>query len=76
MGNPLFNALRGSQGAGNDPQFMRMVSGLQKFRGQLREDPEQMVMEAVRSGRLSQQQLDMVQGMATRIQRMLTGMGL
>ena len=88
MSNPLFNALRGVRGGENhggiqrapqdndDPQFMQMVSGLQKFRGQLQGDPEQMVMEAVNSGRITQKQLDMVQGMATKIQRMLTRMGL
>jgi hypothetical protein len=78
MSNPLFNTLGGGAhpGQDNDPQFMRMVSGLNKFRSQLHGDPEQMVMDAVRSGRISQQQLDRVQSMATKIQRMMTGMGL
>lgn len=72
MPNPLFNALGGGMG-GVPPQFAQLINGLNQFRRQFQGNPQQIVMDAVRSGRVSQQQLDQAQSMATQIQRMLTG---
>lgn len=72
MPNPLFSALGGGMG-GLPPQFQQLVNNLYKFRSQFNGNPQQIVMNAVQSGRISQQQLNQAQNMATQIQRMLTG---
>lgn len=72
MPSPLFNALGGGMGS-LPPQFAQMLSSLNQFRRQLNGNPQQIVMDAVQAGRVSQQQLNQAQSMATQIQRMLTG---
>lgn len=77
MPNPLFNALGGgmspapSGAPGN--RMGQLIQGLQQFRNQFSGDPQQIVMNAVRSGRITQDQLNQAQSMATQIQRMLGG---
>lgn len=60
----------------NDPGFMQMFGKLNEFRRNFQGDPEQMVMGALREGRITQDQLDQVQSRATQIQNMLRSMGL
>lgn len=85
MANPIFKMFNNGGGRqdgvnqnqqGNNPQFMQMLGKLKEFRQSFQGDPQQMVMDAVKSGRISQEQLDQVQGMATQIQNMLRSMGL
>lgn len=75
MSNPLFERF-GKQQEQNDPGFMQMINQLNQFRGTVQGDPQQQVMEMVNSGRVSQEQLNRAQHMATRIQKMLTSMGM
>ncbi len=58
MANPLFNALGGGQ---QSPMMQQFGQFMQQMRGR---DPQQMINELVRSGRLSQQQLNQVQQQA------------
>ena len=89
MANPIFsifsggNAQRGNVNMPghpgnqkNDPGFMRMFGKLNEFRQSFQGDPEQMVMGALKEGRITQEQLDEVQSKATQIQNMLRSMGL
>lgn len=68
MPNPLFNAL----GGGNQtPMMGQFQQFMQQMRGR---DPQQMINELVRSGRISQQQLNQVQQQAQQMRNMMDGM--
>lgn len=68
MENPLYNLL----GGGNQNP---MMGQFQQFMHQMRgRDPQQMIDELVRSGRVSQQQLDLVQRQAQQMRGMMDGM--
>lgn len=57
----------------NNP--MQMIKDFMRFQQSFRGDPKQAVMEMVQSGKVSQKQLNEVQGMAGQFQQMLQGMG-
>lgn len=68
MANPLYNLL----GGGNQNP---MMGQFQRFMQQMRgHDPQQMIDELVKSGRVSQRQLNAVQQQAQQMSRMLDGM--
>lgn len=68
MPNPLFDAL--GKG-GHNPMMQQFGQFMQQMRGR---DPQQMIDELVKSGRVSQQQLNQVQQQAQQMKGMLDGM--
>lgn len=68
MPSPLYNAMGGGQQSPMMKDFRRFM---QQMRGR---DPNQMIDELVRSGRVSQQQLDQVQQQAQHTQGVLDSM--
>lgn len=73
MSNPIFERF-GKQNQ-NDG-MSAFIEQLNKFRNGIQGDPQQQVMQMVNSGRITQDQLNQAQRMATQIQKMLTGMGM
>lgn len=71
MANPLFNALGGGQMPGMMGQFQSMVQQFQKFRQSFHGDPRAEVEKLVKSGKISQQQLNQLQQMAAQFQQLL-----
>lgn len=71
MANPLFNILGGS--ASNMPfnPFGNMMKQFQQFRSNFKGDPKQQVQELLNSGKMSQQQYNQLQNMATQFQQMM-----
>ena len=55
----------------NNP--MQMIQAFNQFRQNFRGDPQQTVMQLVQSGRMTQGQLDQLQGMASTFVRMMNG---
>lgn len=70
MANPIFNLLGGNTG-GNFPPFMRMMQQFQQFRANFQGDPKAEVQKLLQSGKLTQEQLNQLQAMATQLQKML-----
>lgn len=68
MPNPLYNALGGG---GQNPMMQQFGQFMQQMRGR---DPQQMIDDLVKSGRVSQQQLNQVQQQAQQMKGMLDGM--
>lgn len=65
MSNPLFNQL-------NQNSPMSMIQQFNQFRQQMKEvDPQNMVMDMLRSGKINQQQLNQAQQMAQQMQYLL-----
>ncbi len=66
MSNPLFQALGGRMPPMPGPMgnFTHMMQQFQQFRANFRGDPKQEVEKLLQSGRMSQQQLDQLQGAA------------
>lgn len=66
MGNPLFNALGG--GVPNLPgpmgNMMQMMQQFNQFKNSFQGDPKAEVEKLLQSGKMSQQQLNQLQGMA------------
>lgn len=68
MSNPLFQMM------GNQPNGMQqMMQRFQQFQQAFRGDPRQQVQQLLNSGRVSQQQYDQAVKMAQQFQRMLNG---
>ena len=72
MSNPLFNTLGGGMLQGNGP--MQMIQQFMQFKQNFKGDPKEEVQKMLRSGKISQQQLNQVQQMAGQFQHMLKGM--
>lgn len=68
MANPLFNALGGG---GQNPMMRQFAQFMQQMRGR---DPQQMIDDLVKSGRINQQQLDQIQQQARQMGGMMDGM--
>lgn len=68
MSNPLFNTLGGGAPQPQLPLAMRdfgqLMSKFQQFRAGYQGNPQQDVQRMLQSGKLTQQQLDQVQGLA------------
>ena len=71
MSNPLFNALGGGQMPGPMGQFQNMVQQFQQFKQSFQGDPRAEVEKLVRSGKISQQQLNQLQQMAGQFRQLL-----
>lgn len=71
MPNPIFNAL----GGGNIPAPMgnmaQLIQQFQQFKANFKGDPKQKVQELVRSGRITQEQLNAAQQMARQLSNFL-----
>ena len=72
MSNPLFNALGGVLPQWNGP--MQMIQQFMQFKQNFNGDPKAEVEKMLRSGRISQQQLNQVQQMAGQFQNLLKNM--
>ena len=69
--NPLFNALGGGQMPGAMGQFQNMVRQFQQFKQSFQGDPMAEVDKLVKSGKISQQQLNQLQQMAGQFQQLM-----
>lgn len=61
MNSPLYSALGGGNGGAG---FARMMQDFNRFRRQITGDPKQIVMQMVQSGKISQEQLNVLQNTA------------
>nr|DAL25988.1 MAG TPA_asm: hypothetical protein [Caudoviricetes sp.] len=71
MPNPLFQALGGSKMPGPVPGFQRMMQQFQQFRSTFQGDPKAEVQKLLQSGKMSQQQLNQLQGLAQQFQQLI-----
>lgn len=73
MANPLFNALGGGMPSMPGPMgnFAQMMQQFNQFRANFQGDPKAEVQKLLQSGRMSQQQLDQLQGMAKQFMQFL-----
>ena len=69
--NPLFNALGGGQMPGAMGQFQNLVQQFQQFKQSFQGDPRAEVEKLVQSGKISQQQLNQLQQVASQFQQLL-----
>lgn len=69
--NPLFNALGGGQMPGPMGNFQNMVQQFRQFQQSFRGDPKAEVEKLVRSGKISQDQLNQLQQVASQFQQLL-----
>ena len=69
--NPLFNALGGGQMPGPMGQFQNLVQQFQQFKQSFQGDPRAEVEKLVKSGKISQQQLNQLQQMAGQFQQLM-----
>ena len=69
--NPLFNALGGGQMHGAMGQVQNMVRQFQQFKPGFPGDPRAEVEKLVKSGKISQQQLNELQQMAGQFQQLM-----
>lgn len=66
--NPFFNALGGNRQSGGVGTLMQQF---QQFKQTFQGDPKAEVEKLLQSGKINQQQLDMVQGMAKQFKQFL-----
>lgn len=71
MANPLFNALGGGQMPGLAGQFRGMMQQLQQFAQTFSGDPKAEVDKLLRSGAMSQQNLNQLQSLAYQIRGLM-----
>ena len=69
--NPLFNALGGGQLPGPMGQFQNMIQRFRQFQNSFPGDPKAEVEKLVRSGKISQQQLNQLQQMAAQFRQLI-----
>ena len=69
--NPLFNALGGGQIPGPMGQFQNMIQQFRQFQQSFKGDPKAEVEKLVQSGKISQQQLNQLQHVASQFQQLL-----
>lgn len=69
--NPLFNALGGGQIPGPMGQFQNMIQQFRQFQQSFKGDPRAEVEKLVQSGKISQQQLNQLQQVASQFQQLL-----
>lgn len=69
--NPLFNALGGGQIPGPMGQFQNMIQQFRQFQQSFKGDPKAEVEKLVQSGKISQQQLNQLQQVASQFQQLL-----
>jgi len=71
MSNPLFNALGGNQMQGPLGNLQNVLRQFNQFRSTFQGDPKQEVQKLLQSGRMSQSQLNQLQGMARQLQQFI-----
>ena len=73
MGNPLFNLLGGGNPFQGTPfgNALNLVQQFQQFRNSFRGDPRQQVQNLLNSGKMSQDQFNQLQSMASQFRKML-----
>lgn len=71
MANPLFNLFGNAMQNTPFGNAMQMMQQFQQFRQQFQGDPKQQVQELLNSGRMSQEQFNQLQQMATQFQQMM-----
>lgn len=73
MPNPLFSMLGGNMPSMSGPMgnFAHMMQQFQQFRANFQGDPKAEVEKLLQSGKMSQQQLNQLQGMAQQFMRMM-----
>lgn len=69
--NPLFNALGGGQLPGPMGQFQNMIQQFRQFQNSFKGDPKAEIEKLVRSGKISQQQLNQLQQVAGQFRQLL-----
>ena len=69
--NPLFNALGGGQMPVPMGHFQNMIQQFRQFKQSFNGDPKAEVEKLVRSGKISQQQLNQLQQVAGQFQQLL-----
>ena len=58
----------------NNMNPMQLVQSFMQFKQNFNGNPQQMIQQAIQSGRINQQQLNQAQQMATQLQNMMRGM--
>lgn len=71
MANPLFNMLGGNNNGMNNNGFMQMIQKFNEFKNNFKGDPKQQVQELLTSGKMSQEQLNQLQGMARQFMNLM-----
>lgn len=71
MGNPLFDAMGGGRMPGPMGNFQQMMQQFQQFKSTFQGDPKAEVEKLLQSGKINQEQLNMVQGLAKQFQQFL-----
>lgn len=69
--NPLFNLLGGGQMPGPMGNVQRMMQQFQQFASSFRGDPRKQVQDLLNSGRMTQDQYNKLQQMASQMQQMM-----
>lgn len=72
MSSPVFNAMGGNMPNMGTNNPFRMVQGFINFVNNFKGDPKEEVQKLLQSGRMSQQQLNELQGMAGQFQSLLS----
>lgn len=71
MANPLFQAMGGGKMPGMMGNFGQLMQKFQQFRSTFQGDPKAEVEKLLQSGKINQEQLNMVQGLAQQFQQFL-----
>lgn len=71
MANPFFNALGGGRMPGPMGNFQQMMQQFQQFKATFQGDPKAEVEKLLQSGKINQEQLNMVQGLAKQFESFL-----
>lgn len=71
MGNPFFQAMGGNRMPGPMGNFQQMMSQFRQFKQTFTGDPKAEVEKLLQSGKINQEQLNMVQGLAKQFENFL-----
>lgn len=71
MGNPFFQAMGGGKMPGAMGNFQQMMQQFQQFKQTFTGDPKAEVEKLLQSGKINQEQLNMVQGLAKQFESFL-----
>lgn len=71
MGNPFFQAMGGGRMPGPMGNFQQMMQQFQQFKQTFTGDPKAEVEKLLQSGKINQEQLNMVQGLAKQFESFL-----
>lgn len=68
MNNPIFNAMMQNTPFGN---VQNLINQYQQFRNTFKGDPQQKVQEMLNSGKITQQQINQAQNLATQFRQFI-----